>query len=82
MIFWASFVSSSLWTSIVKIKKIRVVGRVLADKAYKRSIWLDTVMYETCLRFISKRFFESLIEAKPAEVILGKVSVSFKKIPL
>ena len=32
-------------------------------------------MYDTCLRFIPKGFFEWLIEAKPTELILAKFGI-------
>ena len=37
-------------------------------------------MYETCLRFISNRFFEWLIEVKPPKVILAKFGPSLEVI--
>ena len=37
-------------------------------------------MYETCLRFIAKLFFEWLGEAKPTEIIIAKSGASIEVI--
>ena len=56
------------------------VRKILDGKAYKRAIWFRKLMYETCLRFMPKRFFEWLIKGKPTEVILNAFGVSIEVI--